>query len=415
VQIFSLFAANQHLLDLIVEICSAAPGLAVHLAHHSQTFDALLDQDFWQPLPELPPLEADLRARLSPIRDYERALDETRRWVREHWFRVGVHVLRNLADPDEAGGGFSRIAETCIRRLLPRVIREFARRHGAPPGTGLAVLAMGKLGSNEMTAGSDLDLITIFDDAGVDASEGPKPLASGEYYRRLTRSLVLALTAPTAAGAAYEVDMRLRPSGRSGPVAVSLASFERYQNEEAWVWEHMALTRARTIAGPAALRRRVGDISARALAARDPETVLPEAREMRARLVRAHGAERGNPWAFKHAAGGLMEIEFLVQVGALLRALPGGAGVVASLEALRDDGWLGAEDAATLGAAARLQQSLQHVERVALDAPLDPETAGEELRGILARAGGAETFEALERTLTARQRRTAEIVARLVG
>ncbi|MEM7745620.1 MAG: bifunctional [glutamine synthetase] adenylyltransferase/[glutamine synthetase]-adenylyl-L-tyrosine phosphorylase [Pseudomonadota bacterium] len=416
VQVFSLFSANPQLLDLIVEICSAAPRLAAYLARHPHTLDALLDHDFWQPLPERSELEADLRQRLAGISDYERILDATRVWAREQWFRVGVHVLRSLVDPVEAGAEFSRIAECYIAFLVPVVIADFASRHGAPPGVGLTVLAMGKLGSCEMTARSDLDLITIFDDAGVEMSDGPKALGSGIYYRRLTQALVSALTAPTAEGALYEVDMRLRPSGRSGPVAVSVGAFERYQTEDAWVWEHMALTRARVVAGPEDLSHRVGRIAKQALAKRVADVrVMPEARDMRMRLIDAHGPDRANPWSLKHTAGGLMEIEFLAQVGALLTGIDAARPLASTLSDLADHGWISAEDAATLKTSARLQQSLQQIERVALDGTIDPETVGAELRQALVRASEAEDFGTLLEQLTQKQQSAGRIVEQRLG
>src|SRR5690606_12314559 len=191
----------------------------------------------------------------------------------------------------EAGAAFTAISESCIAGLYPHVIADFASRHGSPPGRGMAVLAMGKLGSGEMTAHSDLDLITIYDAAGIEASDGPRPLPPSTYYPRLTQALVAALTAPTAEGALYEVDMRLRPSGSQGPVSVSLASFESYQTERAWVWEHLALLRSRVIAGPDSLGAAIDEVIERALMPRRGERrVLNEAAEMRARIIRANAA-----------------------------------------------------------------------------------------------------------------------------
>jgi glutamate-ammonia-ligase adenylyltransferase len=318
VQVFSLFTANPHLLDLIVEICAAAPRLAAHLGRQPQALDALLDRAFFDPLPDAATLTGELEAWLQGESDYEAVLDSVRRWALEQTFRAGVQVLRAVGGPAEAGLAFSAIADAALTVLYPRVITEFARRHGPPPGRGMAVIAMGKLGSNEMTAGSDLDLITIYDAAGAEASEGPKPLPPATYFPRLTQALVGALTAPTAEGRLYEVDMRLRPSGRQGPVALSLGAFGKYQMEQAWVWEHLALTRARVVTGNPDLAADVEQTIRAALSQRlgDP-AVLTQAREMRVKLLEAHARDRQNPWSLKHAAGGLMEIEFLAHSGRL--------------------------------------------------------------------------------------------------
>lgn len=416
VQLFSLFQANPQLLDLIVEICAAAPRLAEYLGRHPRTLDALLDSDFWEPLAGSAEMAADLAQRLAAEDDYERMLDASRRWTREQWFRAGVHVLRALADEREAGAAFTRIAETCIAGLYPHVVAEFARRHGAPPGRGMAVLAMGKLGSGEMTARSDLDLITIYDADGVEASEGPRPLSPASYYPRLTQALVAALTAPTAEGALYEVDMRLRPSGRQGPVAVSLSSFRTYQTENAWVWEHLALLRGRVIAGPADLGAAIDEVIERALMARrGASDVLTEAASMRARIVEANAARRANPWALKHAAGGLMEIEFLAQTGALIAGLGRRGTARTALPLLAGAGWLDAGEARLLGRALSLLQRLQQVERVAVAGTLDPASGGPELRRVLARAAGFEDFNDLAETLTATEQAAAAIVARMFG
>ncbi|MCH8168824.1 MAG: bifunctional [glutamine synthetase] adenylyltransferase/[glutamine synthetase]-adenylyl-L-tyrosine phosphorylase, partial [Proteobacteria bacterium] len=409
VQVFSLFTANPHLLDLIVEICAAAPRLAAHLGRQPQALDALLDRDFYRKLPDAATLTGELEAWLQDERDYERVLDGVRRWALEQTFRAGVQVLRAVGDAAEAGLAFSAIAEAALAVLYPRVIAEFARRHGPPPGRGMAVVAMGKLGSAEMTAGSDLDLITIYDAQGAETSDGPKPLAPATYFPRLTQALVGALTVPTAEGRLYEVDMRLRPSGRQGPVATSLGGFAKYQAEQAWVWEHLALTRARVVAGPPDLAAEVERAIRAALSGRkgDPE-VLDQAREMRAKLLGAHARERRNPWSLKYAAGGLMEIEFLAQTGVLYHGLACRAAGEA-LPALAESGWIGEDEAAALAEALALMQRLQQIERVALETPIDPETAGEGLRRAMARACGAKDFAALEARLAALQRSAAEI------
>ncbi len=409
VQVFSLFTANPHLLDLIVEICAAAPRLAAHLGRKPHALDALLDRDFYSPLPDAATLTGELEAWLRDERDYERVLDSVRRWALEHTFRAGVQVLRAVGDAAEAGLAFSAIAEAALAVLYPRVIGEFARRHGPPPGRGMVVVAMGKLGSAEMTAGSDLDLITIYDARGAETSDGRKPLPPATYFPRLTQALVGALTVPTAEGRLYDVDMRLRPSGRQGPVATSLGAFAKYQAEQAWVWEHLALTRARVVAGPHDLAADVEQTIRKVLSGRKGDAdVLDQAREMRGKLLGAHARDRQNPWSLKYAAGGLMEIEFLAQTGVLYHGLACRAAGEA-LPALTANGWIGEEEAAALAEAHALMQRLQQIERVALETPIDPKTAGEGLRRAMARACGAEDFAALEGRLSALQRTAAQI------
>ncbi|MDH3665650.1 MAG: bifunctional [glutamine synthetase] adenylyltransferase/[glutamine synthetase]-adenylyl-L-tyrosine phosphorylase [Paracoccaceae bacterium] len=413
VQVFSLFTANPHLLDLIVEICAAAPRLAAHLGRRPQALDALLDQAFFEPLPGAEVLTRELTAWLRENADYENLLDDVRVWAREQAFRAGVQVLRAIGTAEEAGRAFSAIAEAALTVLYPRVVDDFTRRHGPPPGRGMVVIAMGKLGSREMTAGSDLDLITVYDAGGAEASEGPKPLPPVTYFPRLTQALVGALTAPTGEGRLYEVDMRLRPSGRQGPVATSISAFQKYQSEQAWVWEHLALTRARVIAGDASLGAEVEAIVREVLTGRkgDPR-VLEEAAGMRGKLIEAHAKEHANPWSLKHAAGGLMEIEFLAQTGVLYHGLDCRAAGRALTE-LADCGWVTGVECADLTEAFTLMQRLQQMERVALETPVDPQTAGEGLRRAMARGAEAESFADLAERLAALQAASAAVSQRL--
>ncbi len=411
VQLFALCEANPHLLDLIAEICAAAPRLAAYLGRHAAVLDAVLDRSFFDPLAGCDVLSDELDSALASAEDYERALDIARRWASERNFRVGVQVLRGVAREADAGRAFSDIAEACLRALTPRVVAEFVRKYGAPPGRGLAVVAMGKLGSREMTATSDLDLLVIYDPGDVEESQGPKPLATPLYYGRLTQALVAALTAPTAEGALYAVDMRLRPSGRKGPVATRLAAFRRYQQTEAWTWEHMALTRARGVAGEPAVLADAAEAIAEVLSARrDAAKTLGDVAEMRARVAEAQKAARENPWALKHARGGLMDIDFAVQAGLLVCGVSGAHAPRDGLPALVGAGWLDAAAAGTLASAHALMTALQQVERVALDRPFDPDSAGPGLCAAMARAGGTRDFASLQSHLREAQERAAAVI-----
>lgn len=411
VQLFSLFEANPKLLSLLVEICAAAPALAAYLSRNAGVLDAVLDRAFFEPLPPLEVLSDELNAELADEDDYERVLDGVRRWAKEKRFQLGVQVLRGVADAAEAGQGFSDVAEACLRALLPHVEVNFARRHGPPPGRGAAVIAMGKLGGWEMTASSDLDLIVVYDAQGVDESDGPRPLAPGQYFARMTQMLVSALTAPTAEGALYEVDMRLRPSGGKGPVAVGLSSFRKYQMDEAWTWEHMALTRARLVAGDETLCEELTGVIEDVLTQkRAAEDVCRDVAEMRGKLIQAHRAVRDELWALKHGAGGLMDIEFAAQNGLLGASISGARGAAPALAVLSDRGAITVKDGEVLRDAYLLQARLQQVERVALTTSFRAETAGEGLKAALARATDAADFAKLEQRLTKARAAAAAIV-----
>ncbi len=417
VQLFALFEANPHLLNLTIEVCAAAPHLAEYLSQNPGVFEAVLTTDFFSPPPPMLALEAELSASLEEEdQDYERQLDAIRRWAKERRFQVGVQVLRGHLDATEAGHAYSDIAEAALRVLHPLVERDFTARHGRPPGRGAAVLALGRLGGREMTSTSDLDLIIVYDAAGVEGSDGKRPLSSVPYYARFTQALISAVTAPTAEGRLYEVDMRLRPSGRSGPVATALDAFRRYQAEQAWTWEHMALSRARTVAGPRELCEDVERVVREVLSApRDEAEVLKDALEMRNRIDEAKASLLKDQWALKHVRGGLVDIEFIAQAGALVKGLSAPTDTVGKLRKLGEIGWLSAQDAEDLSAAFLLQATTQQTARVATGDMIDPEAASPGLRKTLTEATGSKDFADLIGRLAAAQELVRDRFSAIIG
>jgi glutamate-ammonia-ligase adenylyltransferase len=313
VQLFSVFQANPGLLALVADIMAGAPRLAGQLAQRPALLDAVLTREFFASLPEQSGLAADLGEVLARTADFADTLDALRRWAGERRFQVGVQLLRCAIDGDAAGRALAAIAETALAALVPAVEEDFARRHGRVPGGAFAVIGMGRLGSREMTLASDLDLILIYDaPPAIVASDGAQPLSTSTYYARLSQRLIGAITAQTAEGSLYPVDMRLRPSGSSGPIASSLESFDRYQRESAWTWEHMALTRARTVAGNERLRQRIAHtIDSVLRSPRQPKRLVTDIADMRRRIA----AENPRPsrWDLKHRRGGLIDLEFIVQ------------------------------------------------------------------------------------------------------
>ncbi|WP_456299888.1 [protein-PII] uridylyltransferase family protein, partial [Falsiroseomonas oryzae] len=346
---------NPALLDRLAFVLGAAPALADHVARSAAALDALLSGTLaggFDTAAALPALVKDARF-------LEEALDATRRVVTERRFEIDAAALEGGLDVDAAGAARSALADAAIAALLPRIAADFAQRHGKVAGGALGVVALGKLGARDMLPGSDLDLILVYDHA-EDAQEsrgGGKALPPSQYFGRLANQVVAALTSPGPEGKLYEVDMRLRPSGSKGPVAVSLPGFAQYHAESAWTWERMALTRARFVAGPAGLKRKVeAAIRAAQTRAADPVAVLADATAMRARMLRDLPAE--GPWDVKLMRGGLVEAEFVAQ--ALLVAHAHRAPAVLSpttrvaLGALGKAGLLPAEEVATLVAADRL-------------------------------------------------------------
>ncbi len=322
VQVFSLFESNPMLVDLIIDIAATAPSLARYLSRHSAVLDAVIGGTFFAPWPNRDALTADLAAHLSAQRDYESALDSARVWQKEWHFRIGVHFLRGVIAAPVAATQYAALAEAVISALWPVVTAEFARKHGPAPGRGAAVLGMGSLGAGQLNAASDLDVIVIYDADGIEMSQGARPLPTRQYFARLTQSFVTALSAQTAKGRIYEVDVRLRPSGRKGPVATSLAGFESYQMTEAWTWEHLALTRARVMAGGADLAADIEALRQSIIAVKGQNAALrADVADMRARLAAASGPRVG-AWQAKAGAGRMMDIELAAQAMALIAASP---------------------------------------------------------------------------------------------
>jgi len=319
VQVFSLFESNPQLIDLLADIASVAPPLASYLGRNASVIDAVLDGAFFGEWPGADGLFDRLSADLDAEDDYERTLDTARRWMREWHFRIGVHHMQGLIDGAQAGAQYADLAEAVLRGVWPRVCQQFSTRHGSPPGNGAMILGMGSLGAGRLHARSDLDVLFVYDANGVDTSDGPRPLPTRTYYARLTQALITALSAPMAGGRLYEVDMRLRPSGRHGPVATSIESFEVYQQEEAWTWEHLALTRARPIAGAHSIGQRVLDVRQKVLGKpRVRADVAKDVSDMRARLAAAKPGEGG--LSVKDGRGRLQDIELFAQSLALLSA-----------------------------------------------------------------------------------------------
>jgi glutamate-ammonia-ligase adenylyltransferase len=386
VQIFSMLSHNPALLERLGAVLGAAPSLADHLANVPSALEGLLGPQDIDPDPA-----ASLASQLRDTAAVDEALLVASRFVRGEEFRLAVAELDGRIDQDAAGYARTGLAEAAISALLPRVLADHARRYGTLRGGGMVVVALGKAGSHEMMAGSDLDLMLVYEapEDGRDSS-GRVPLAPSQYFARAAQAVVSALTVPTRDGKLYDVDMRLRPSGGKGPVAVSLPAFERYHRESAWTWERLALTRARVVAGPRRLAARVQAAIRQAMLAGDPATVLADTAAMRRRLL-AELPPQG-AWDVKLRRGGLLEVEFIAQSLQLAHARrtrkPLEPVTRLALARLASAGVIGAHDAAALIAADAVWRATQGLFRIALGRAIPAEVPATLQARLLRRLDG---------------------------
>jgi glutamate-ammonia-ligase adenylyltransferase len=405
VQIQSLFLAQPKLFELLVEVMAFAPRLASTLARRPAALDALLDRSFFLPLDEDDGLGALERA-VAEADGFEAAMDAARRAYRDRAFRIGVQVMAGTADARQAGRAHTALADACIRALAAASLAEAERIGGAFPGE-VAVVALGKAGSREMTARSDLDLMTLYRPSSPDAMSQIKGWSAETFYARFTQRLTTALSAPTAEGELYTVDLQLRPSGSAGPVAVSMNAFESYYDKEAETWEFLALSRGRVAwASGEAFAAAADDAIKTALRRpRDATGLAQDVFDMRALMAKERPP--AGFWDLKLSEGGLVDIEFAAQAVQIAYAATGGplrANTGEALQALAGEGLLDAALADELAAAWTLQQDLGQVLKVALADDADPTHEPARFKAILAKVGGEKSFAALTKTLTARRK-----------
>ncbi len=389
VNLFHLLEARPGLLALLARILGLAPPLADALARRADLLDPLIDATAFALPGDVAEIAAHL-ARGEADDDYERLLDRVRRRVGELRFKLGVQLIEGSRDPIEVGQALSRVAEAALTVLADAATAEFEKVHGRIAGGKLVVIGYGRLGGGALTHASDLDLVFLFTGEHTAESDGARPLGATLYFNRLAQRVIAALSVPTAEGALYEVDVRLRPSGAQGPLAVSLEAFERYQRESAWAWEHMALARSRVLHGPAAaaqLERIIDDVLTME---RDPVKLRDDILHMRAEMAR-HKPAKG-PLDIKLVRGGLVDIEFLVHYlqlrehKALVPALPDALGGLAKAGLL---------DPGLVGAHAMLSRFLIAARLLAPDSEEPPPAA----RSILASACRSGDWDSLLATL----------------
>jgi glutamate-ammonia-ligase adenylyltransferase len=418
-RLISLLSQNRDLVALVALILGAAPRLGDMLARQPQIMDGLIDPRFFGAMPDRKELSGRLAATLQDAASYEDFLDRLRLFGQESLFLIGTRILSGTVSAQQAGVAFADVAEGIVHTVHGLVTDQFAAQYGRIRDQQTAIVAMGRLGGREMTASSDLDLILLYDyDHEQPDSDGGKSLHGAQYFARFTQRLISAFTTRTNYGVLYEIDMRLRPSGRAGPLASRLDSFADYQEREAWTWEHMALTRARVISSSPELRRRIEDIIRDVLMRpRDAVATATDVADMRRAIAEEKGEK--DVWDLKYAAGGTVDIDFIAQYLQLVHAAEKPDILNVSTLAVLDNaaklGVLPQSEAEVLRSAARLYHDLTQVIRLCVTGKFNPETAGEDLRRVMARAGDAPDFSALEARVRETQTEVRRVFGALVG
>ncbi len=392
INLFRLLEARPGLFALIADCLTLAPPLADELARRPDLLDALIDRTAL----DLPGRVADLAERMGRRErgdDYEMRLDRLRVVTGETRFALGVQLIEAAHDPLAIAAGLARTAEAALQVALAAAEEEFAARHGRIAGSELVVVGLGRLGGGALTHASDLDIIYLFTGTHEGESDGDRPLGATLYFNRLAQRVTAALSVPTAQGALYEVDTRLRPQGAQGPLAVSVESFARYQREDAWTWEHMALTRARVIAGSGAAREEIdGVVDAILCAPRDPDALRNDLLAMRGEMA-AHKPPKG-PLDAKLLRGGLVDLEFLIHFLQLRDRIALTPDLSAAIAALGEAGTL----PAAIGEAHDLMTRLLVGTRLLAPELSRPNAAA---AALLARQSGCEDYAALLQALDA--------------
>lgn len=335
-----LLTENPGALGRLLTLCAASPWIAEQIARYPLLLDELLNEGRLFSPPGKAQLEAELRERLTriPEDDLEQQMEALRHFKLAHGLRVAASEIAGTLALMKVSDYLTWLAEAILEQVLQLAWRQVTQKHGFPPDAdgapagepGFIIVGYGKVGGIELGHGSDLDLVFIHNGDALQETDGAKPIDSAQFYTRMGQRIIHMLTAQTASGALYDVDMRLRPSGVSGLLASSLAAFERYQQSEAWTWEHQALVRARKLAGCSAVAERFEAIRAAVLGrVREVDALRSEVSEMRARMRTSLGTpatlggtageafEATARFDLKHDAGGIVDIEFMVQYAVL--------------------------------------------------------------------------------------------------
>lgn len=418
VELLTILQSHERLRLRFADLLGTAPRLANTVAQSPHVLDVLIDPAFGIPLTDDDAIEDQVRQMMGQPSDFEDFLDRARDVARQMRFVTGARLLSDVLSPAQAGEAYAAIARAVIRVSFEQVRKTFEAEHGTVPDSRVAILGLGRLGSRELTAGSDLDLVVIYDFNEIKReSSGPKSLDAVVYFNRLTQRLVAALTVPTRRGTLYEVDLRLRPQGGKGPVASQFNGFVSYQQSEADLWEHMALTRTRVLTGDHDFAKRVEKAIANIVGARrDRARVIADVRSMRELIAQEKGDD--NPWDLKLARGGLTDIDFIAQALVLAKGADYPTLIGLPPEALFQEahraGLLEEGDMRMLVEAHSLFNAVFQWQRLTIEGPFDPATVPPAIFRRLATVAGLPDARVLQSHLDAVREQVRAVFERLL-
>ncbi len=322
---YALLLEHPMALSQLVQLCAASPWLTAYVAQHPLLLDELLDPRFLYAPPDRENLAREMNQLMSSVKqdDLESQMDVLRSFTQSNILKVAAADVSNTLPLMKVSDHLTDIAEVVLNQVLECAWQHLLQRYGAPVcyeagvrrQAHFAIIAYGKMGGYELGYGSDLDLVFLHDGDDIDGlTEGDRSVSHSVFFVRLAQRIIHMLHTQTTTGVMYDVDVRLRPSGASGLLVTSMASFARYQNKEAWTWEHQALVRARFVAGAPILRQTFERIRQQVLAReRDPVKLQAEVREMRERMRQELTSKRSEMFDIKQDRGGIADIEFIVQ------------------------------------------------------------------------------------------------------
>ncbi len=406
VQLFSLFNIHPQLLGLIADILGSAPTLAERLSKSPELLDAVLYDNFYEALPDKSVLSSQLDELLKTADDFEEQMDRVRQFRNEKQFQAGVHFLKHMIDSTRVGKYLSDLADVSLEHTVSATLNEFISKYGTLPQSKFAVLAMGKLGSREMTFSSDIDLVFIYDADESIVSDGEKGLAPSVYFNRFSQRLLTSITAIARDGRLYEVDTRLRPSGSKGLLAVSIEALKQYFDEAAWTFEYMAMTKGRPVSGDTDIRKVLEQfVTDSVLHYRNRHKLREHVIDLRERINRELGTK--NPWNIKYVSGGLLDIDFIAQYLLLHHApnlqppYPGSAPDI--IHWLAEHHVIEQSFAVSLLESEAFLSQIFHMLRLCTAQDFDEESAPAGLKKLLCECVKMQDFNALKEKLAATQ------------